>query len=358
MGNYKKIYDNWQKDPKTFWKEQSENIDWEKNPVKVLDDDNKPFYKWYSDGSLNTCFNAIDRHVINGRGEQDAILYDSPVTNTKKKITYSELKYQVSIFAGALKKLGVLKGDRVIIYMPMIPEALVAMLACSRLGAIHSVVFGGFASNELAVRIDDCKPKIIVSASCGHEPNRIVEYKPLLDNAIKIASHQVERCIIYQREALNVKLIPDQDIDWNEVVKDVSLTDPVEVQANDPLYILYTSGTTGKPKGVVRDNGGHAVSLKWSMKNIYNVEPGDVYWAASDIGWVVGHSYIVYAPLLHGCTTILFEGKPVGTPDAGTFWRIISEYKVKVLFTAPTALRAVKRAVSYTHLTLPTIRSV
>ena len=343
MGNYKKIYDNWQKDPKTFWKEQSENIDWKKNPGKILDDDNKPFYKWYPDGSLNTCFNAIDRHVINGRGEQDAILYDSPVTNTKKKITYSELKYQVSIFAGALKKLGVLKGDRVIIYMPMIPEALVAMLACSRLGAIHSVVFGGFASNELAVRIDDCKPKIIVSASCGHEPNRIVEYKPLLDNAIKIASHQVERCIIYQREALNVELIPGQDIDWNEVVKDVSLTDPVEVQANDPLYILYTSGTTGKPKGVVRDNGGHAVSLKWSMKNIYNVEPGDVYWAASDIGWVVGHSYIVYAPLLHGCTTILFEGKPVGTPDAGTFWRIISEYKVKVLFTAPTALRAVKR---------------
>ena len=343
MGNYKKIYDNWQKDPKTFWKEHSENIDWEKIPGKILDDDNKPFYKWYPDGSLNTCFNAIDRHVINGRGEQDAILYDSPVTNTKKKITYSELKYQVSIFAGALKKLGVLKGDRVIIYMPMIPEALVAMLACSRLGAIHSVVFGGFASNELAVRIDDCKPKIIVSASCGHEPNRIVEYKPLLDNAIKIASHQVERCIIYQREALNVELIPDQDIDWNEAVKDVSLTDPVEVQANDPLYILYTSGTTGKPKGVVRDNGGHAVSLKWSMKNIYNVEPGDVYWAASDIGWVVGHSYIVYAPLLHGCTTILFEGKPVGTPDAGTFWRIISEYKVKVLFTAPTALRAVKR---------------
>ncbi len=343
MGNYKKIYDNWQKNPKTFWKEQSENIDWEKNPGKILDDDNKPFYKWYPDGSLNTCFNAIDRHVINGRGEQDAILYDSPVTNTKKKITYSELKYQVSIFAGALKKLGVLKGDRVIIYMPMIPEALVAMLACSRLGAIHSVVFGGFASNELAVRIDDCKPKIIVSASCGHEPNRIVEYKPLLDNAIKIASHQVERCIIYQREALNVELIPGQDIDWNEVVKDVSLADPVEVQANDPLYILYTSGTTGKPKGVVRDNGGHAVSLKWSMKNIYNVEPGDVYWAASDIGWVVGHSYIVYAPLLHGCTTILFEGKPVGTPDSGTFWRIISEYKVKVLFTAPTALRAVKR---------------
>ena len=343
MGNYKKIYDNWQKDPKTFWKEQSENIDWEKNPGKILDDNNKPFYKWYPDGSLNTCFNAIDRHVLNGRGEQVAILYDSPVTNTKKKITYSELKYQVSIFAGALKKLGVLKGDRVIIYMPMIPEALVAMLACSRLGAIHSVVFGGFASNELAVRIDDCKPKIIVSASCGHEPNRIVEYKPLLDNAIKIASHRVERCIIYQREALNVELIPGQDIDWNEVVKDVSLTDPVEVKANDPLYILYTSGTTGKPKGVVRDNGGHAVSLKWSMKNIYNVEPGDVYWAASDIGWVVGHSYIVYAPLLHGCTTILFEGKPVGTPDAGTFWRIISEYKVKVLFTAPTALRAVKR---------------
>ena len=239
MGNYKKIYDNWQKDPKKFWKEQSQNIHWEKNPEEILNDDNKPFYKWYTDGSLNTCFNAIDRHVINGRGEQDAILYDSPVTNTKKKITYSELKYQVSIFAGALKKLGVLKGDRVIIYMPMIPEALVAMLACSRLGAIHSVVFGGFASNELAVRIDDCKPKIIVSASCGHEPNRIVEYKPLLDNAVKIASHQVEKCIIYQREALNVKLIPGQDIDWNEVVKDVSLTDPVEVSKRPFVYFIY-----------------------------------------------------------------------------------------------------------------------
>ena len=343
MGYYRDIYKSWKNDHLKFWGEQAKAIAWEKKPKKILDDSNSPFYKWFPDGTLNTCYNAIDRHVLSGRGEQDAIIYDSPVTNTKKRITYSQLQYQVSQFAGALIKLGVIKGDRVIIYMPMIPEALVAMLACARIGAVHSVVFGGFASNELAVRIDDCKPKVIVSASCGHEPNRIIEYKPLLDKAIEIAKHQVKKCIIFQRDSLKAQLKPSQDLDWSELIKDAFLAKPIEVDANDPLYILYTSGTTGKPKGVVRDNGGHAVSLKWSMNNIYDVQPGDVYWAASDIGWVVGHSYIVYAPLFHGCTTILFEGKPIGTPNAGTFWRIISEYKVKVLFTAPTALRAVKR---------------
>ena len=343
MGYYRDIYKSWKNDHLKFWGKQAKAIAWGNKPKKILDDSNSPFYKWFPDGTLNTCYNAIDRHVLSGRGEQDAIIYDSPVTNTKKRITYSQLQYQVSQFAGALIKLGVIKGDRVIIYMPMIPEALVAMLACARIGAVHSVVFGGFASNELAVRIDDCKPKVIVSASCGHEPNRIIEYKPLLDKAIEIAKHQVKKCIIFQRDSLKAQLKPSQDLDWSEFIKDAFSAKPIEVDANDPLYILYTSGTTGKPKGVVRDNGGHAVSLKWSMNNIYDVQPGDVYWAASDIGWVVGHSYIVYAPLFHGCTTILFEGKPIGTPNAGTFWRIISEYKVKVLFTAPTALRAVKR---------------
>ncbi|MDC1281007.1 propionyl-CoA synthetase [bacterium] len=343
MAYYKDIYESWKKNPLQFWDQQSNDIDWIIKPKKILDDENVPFYKWFPDGVLNTCFNAIDRHVIDGRGEQDAIIYDSPITNVKQKISYSQLLFRVSQFSGALRKQGVEKSDRVIIYMPMIPEAVIAMLACARIGAVHSVVFGGFASNELAVRIDDCKPKVIVSASCGHEPNKIIEYKPLLSKALELAKHQVSKCIIFQRNSLKVDLDPNLDIDWNEAIADVDLASPVEVQANDPLYILYTSGTTGEPKGVVRDNGGHAVSLKWSMKNIYNVDPGDVYWAASDIGWVVGHSYIVYGPLFHGCTTILFEGKPIGTPDAGTFWRIISEYNVKVLFTAPTALRAVKR---------------
>ena len=343
MAYYKDIYESWEKNPLQFWDQQSNDIDWIRKPKRILDDENIPFYKWFPDGVLNTCFNAIDRHVIDGRGEQDAIIYDSPITNVKQKISYSQLLFRVSQFSGALRKQGVEKSDRVIIYMPMIPEAVIAMLACARIGAVHSVVFGGFASNELAVRIDDCKPKVIVSASCGHEPNKIIEYKPLLSKALELAKHQVSKCIIFQRNSLKVDLDPNLDIDWNEAIVDVDLVSPVEVQANDPLYILYTSGTTGEPKGVVRDNGGHAVSLKWSMKNIYNVDPGDVYWAASDIGWVVGHSYIVYGPLFHGCTTILFEGKPIGTPDAGTFWRIISEYNVKVLFTAPTALRAVKR---------------
>ena len=343
MAHYKDIYESWKKNPLQFWDQLSNDIDWIRKPNKILDDENIPFYKWFPDGVLNTCFNAIDRHVIDGRGEQDAIIYDSPITNVKQKISYSQLLFRVSQFSGALRKQGVEKSDRVIIYMPMIPEAVIAMLACARIGAVHSVVFGGFASNELAVRIDDCKPKVIVSASCGHEPNKIIEYKPLLSKALELAKHQVSKCIIFQRNSLKTDLDPNLDIDWNEAILDVDLASPIEVQANDPLYILYTSGTTGEPKGVVRDNGGHAVSLKWSMKNIYNVCPGDVYWAASDIGWVVGHSYIVYGPLFHGCTTLLFEGKPIGTPDSGTFWRIISEYKVKVLFTAPTALRAVKR---------------
>ena len=343
MGSYKKIYQCWKEDQLKFWKKQSEGIDWEKKPIKVLDDSNQPFYKWFPDGRLNTCYNAIDRHVLSGRGNQTAIIYDSPVTNVKKQISYNQLQRQIIQFSGALKKLGISKGDRVIIYMPMIPEAVIAMLACARIGAIHSVVFGGFASSELATRIDDCQPKLIVSASCGHEADKIIKYKPLLDKAVELAKHKVEQCIIYQRESYQASLITGQDIDWNEAIKNVSSPDPVAVEANHPLYILYTSGTTGKPKGVVRDNGGHAVSLNWSMKNIYDVETGDVYWAASDIGWVVGHSYIVYAPLISGCTSVLFEGKPIGTPDAGTFWRIISEYEVKVLFTAPTALRAVKR---------------
>ena len=343
MGSYKKIYQCWKEDQLKFWKKQSEGIDWEKKPIKILDDLNQPFYKWFPDGRLNTCYNAIDRHVLSGRGNQTAIIYDSPVTNVKKQISYNQLQRQIIQFSGALKKLGISKGDRVIIYMPMIPEAVIAMLACARIGAIHSVVFGGFASTELATRIDDCQPKLIVSASCGHEADKIIKYKPLLDKAVELAKHKVEQCIIYQRESYQASLITGQDIDWNEAIKNVSSPDPVAVEANHPLYILYTSGTTGKPKGVVRDNGGHAVSLNWSMKNIYDVETGDVYWAASDIGWVVGHSYIVYAPLISGCTSVLFEGKPIGTPDAGTFWRIISEYEVKVLFTAPTALRAVKR---------------
>lgn len=343
MGSYKKIYQSWKEDQLKFWQIQSEGIDWEKKPQKILDDSNLPFYKWFPDGRLNTCYNAIDRHVLSGKGNQTAIIYDSPVTNIKKKISYKQLQGQIIQFSGALKKLGVSKGDRVIIYMPMIPEAIIAMLACARIGAIHSVVFGGFASTELATRIDDCQPKLIVSASCGHEVNKIIKYKPLLDKAVELAKHKVEKCIIFQRESHQAPLNTGQDIDWNEAIKNVPSPEPLPVEANHPLYILYTSGTTGKPKGVVRDNGGHAVSLNWSMKNIYDVEPGDVYWAASDIGWVVGHSYIVYAPLIYGCTSVLFEGKPIGTPDAGTFWRIISEYKVSVLFTAPTALRAVKR---------------
>ncbi|MGO9144821.1 MAG: propionyl-CoA synthetase [Desulfomonilia bacterium] len=326
-----------------FWSEAAKNIQWEKKWDKVLDDSKKPFYRWFAGGRLNTCYNAIDYHVENGRGDQVAIIYDSPVTGTVRKITYKEFLHEVSLNAGMLKNLGVTKGDRVIIYMPMIPETMFAMLACARIGAVHSVVFGGFAANELAVRIEDAKPKVMLSSSCGIEPKGAIPYKPLLDKAIELSSHKPEKCVIHQRPQVKAELIAGRDIDWNDALKGASPVGCVTVEATDPLYILYTSGTTGKPKGVMRDNGGHAVALKWSMENIYNVKPGDVYWAASDVGWVVGHSYIVYAPLFYGCTTILYEGKPVGTPDPGAFWRVISQHNVKVLFTAPTAFRAIKK---------------
>lgn len=343
MSKYLKAYQRSLNDPEAYWKDVAEDIDWDKPFTQVLDSEKAPFYKWYPDGKLNTCFNAIDRHVENGRADQTAIIYDSPVTDTIKKITYKELRDLTANFAGVLTEQGVSKGDTVIIYMPMVPEALVAMLACARIGAIHSVVFGGFASKELTARIDDAQPKIIVSASCGIEVNRIIEYKPLLDAAIAASSHKPKACIILQRPQCKADLIEGRDLDWEKASRIAKPEDCVSLNATDPLYILYTSGTTGKPKGVLRDNGGHAVALKWTMKNIYNVEPGDVYWSASDIGWIVGHSYIVYAPLLHGCTTVLYEGKPVGTPDSGAFWRVIEQHKVKVLFTAPTAFRAIKR---------------
>ncbi len=343
MGNYKEIYEESINNPKKFWGNAAKLIQWYKEPDSILDDSNPPFYRWYSGGEMNTCYNALDFHVENGRADQTAMIYDSPVTDTIKKYTYKELRDLVADFAGVLKAQGVKKGDRVIIYMPMIPEAAIAMLATARIGAVHSVVFGGFASNELAIRIDDAKPKAIVSASCGIEGKKVIDYKPLLDSAIDIASHKPDHCIIYQREQVTSSMIEGRDIDWKDAVASADPADCVPVKATDPLYILYTSGTTGMPKGVVRDNGGHAVALKWSLENVYDIEPGDVWWAASDVGWVVGHSYIVYAPLLHGCTTIFYEGKPVGTPDPGAFWRIISEHGVKALFTAPTAFRAIKK---------------
>ena len=330
-------------DPVGFWGEAAECCHWYKKWDKVLDDSNKPFYRWFTGGEINTCYNALDVHIEQGRGNRIALIYDSPVTNTIKKYTYTELRDEVARFAGALADLGVTKGDRVILYMPMIPEAVIAMLGCARIGAIHSVVFGGFAANELATRINDAKPKVIVSASCGIEVKNIIRYKPLLDGAIELATSKPDHCIIYQRPMEKATMIPGRDLDWNDVVAKAKPHECVPVAATDPLYILYTSGTTAQPKGVVRDNGGHAVALKWTMKNIYNVEAGDVYWAASDVGWVVGHSYIVYGPLFRGCTTILYEGKPVDTPDAGAFWRVISQHNVRSLFTAPTAFRAIKR---------------
>ena len=340
---YQEVYARSIFEPATFWGKAGESIEWIRKWDKVLDDTNKPFYRWFAGGELNTCYNALDYHVVNGRKDQTAIIYDSPVTDTVRKISYGQLLESVSLFAGALSGIGVKKGDTVIIYMPMIPEALTAVLACARIGAVHSVVFGGFAPNELAIRIDDAKPKVIVSASCGIEGKKTLAYKPLLDEAINIASHKPEKCIIYQRPQVKADLIPGRDIDWDNFVKGAKPASCVPVAATDPLYILYTSGTTGKPKGVMRDNGGHAVALKWSMKHIYDVNPGDVFWAASDVGWVVGHSYIIYAPLLYGCTTIVYEGKPVGTPDPGAFWRVISQHNVSVLFTAPTAFRAIKK---------------
>jgi propionyl-CoA synthetase len=344
MGDaYQKIYEESIRDPEGFWGRAAQEIHWYTPYQKVLDDSRKPFYRWFTGGQLNTCYNALDYHVLSGRGKQFAIIYDSPVTNQIKTITYQELLDHVSRFSGLLRSFSVEKGDRVIIYMPMIPEALVAMLACARIGAIHSVVFGGFAPNELAIRIDDAKPKLVVSASCGIEGKKLIPYKPLLDRAIEIATHKPEKCILYQRDQFKGTLIQGRDFDWEKEMAHAPTVDCVSVSSTDPLYILYTSGTTGKPKGVVRDNGGHAVALKWTMKYLYGVEPGEVFWAASDVGWVVGHSYIVYGPLLYGCTTVVYEGKPVGTPDAGAFWRVISEHKVSVLFTAPTAIRAIKR---------------
>ena len=344
MTGYSDLYAAAQADIQAFWMEAAKAIEWHKAPTKALDSSKPPFHRWYPDGEMNTCHNAVDRHVAAGRGGQNAIIYDSPITGNASTMTYAELQDATARFAGMLQKLGVKTGDRVIIYMPMIPEAVVAMLGCARLGAVHSVVFGGFAAAELAKRIDDATPTVIVSASCGHEPNRIVSYKPLLDEAIELSAHKPSSCVIFQREALQADLVAGRDLEWHAAHEGAEAVAPVPVKATDPLYILYTSGTTGQPKGVIRDNGGHAVALQWTMPNIYDTHPGDVYWAASDIGWVVGHSYIVYAPLIAGCTTVLFEGKPIGTPDAGVFWRVIAEHGVKVLFTAPTAFRAIKRA--------------
>ena len=326
-----------------IWEDAAKSVHWYVEPGRVIDTDRAPFNRWFPDGTTNACYNALDLHVAQGHEDRVALIYDSPVTESKRSISYGELLQTVSRFAGALTQLGVCKGDRVIIYMPMIPETIVSMLACARIGAVHCVVFGGFASKELAVRIDDAAPKLIISASCGIEPSRKVPYKPLLDEAIELARHKPEHCIVLQRPMLNADLISPRDLDWDDVISDAEPVDCVEVESNHPLYILYTSGTTGQPKGVVRDTGGYIVALKWSMSNIYDVKPGDVYWAASDVGWVVGHSYIVYGPLFHGNTTLLYEGKPVGTPDPGSFWRVISEHNVKVMFTAPTALRAIKR---------------
>ncbi len=344
---YHETYARWQRDPEGFWGEAAREIDWIETPKKVFDKAAGVYGRWFSGGVVNTCFNAVDRHVNAGRGPQTAVIYDSPITNSKRTLTYDELLFEVKTLAAMLSDFGVGKGDRVILYMPMVPEALIGMLACARIGAIHSVVFGGFAAKELATRIDDAKPKLILSASCGIEPGRIVKYKPLLDAAIDLAKHKPPHVLILQRPQETCALTPGRDHDWaatrEKAIAAKKSADCLPVLATDPLYILYTSGTTGIPKGVVRDNGGHLVALKWSMKNLYGIEPGEVWWSASDVGWVVGHSYIVYAPLFHGCTTIVYEGKPVGTPDAGAFWRVISEHKAVAMFTAPTAFRAIKK---------------
>ncbi len=343
MGAYEEVYRKSIEEPEAFWAEAAAGIDWYRQWDTVLDRTNPPFYRWFSGGELNTCHNAVDRHVEAGRGDQAAIIHDSPVTGTIRTITYRELRDQVALFAGALRGRGVGKGDTVIIYMPMIPEALVAMLACARLGAIHSVVFGGFAASELAIRIDHARPKAMIIASGAIEGRKTLAYKPLVDSAILQSDHKPETCIIFQRDFLEAEPSEPRDVTWQDIINGAEPADCVPVLATDPLYILYTSGTTGMPKGVMRDNGGHAVAIHWTMKNIYNVEPGEVYWAASDVGWVVGHSYIVYGPLLKGCTTVVYEGKPIGTPDAGAFWRVIEQHGVTTLFTAPTAFRAIKK---------------
>lgn len=343
MTNFDAVFSRSVDKPEEFWAEAAKGLDWYKECDKVLDSSNPPFYRWFPGGKMNTCYNAIDRHVKNGRGSQVAIIYDSPVTNTIKKITYKELLEKVSVFAGGLQSLGLKKGDTAIIYMPMIPEAAIAMLACARIGAIHSVVFGGFAANELAVRIDHAEPKLIITASGAVEGKKVLAYKPLVDKAIELSAHKPGKCVLFQRNIVKAEMKAGFDVDWNELVAASKPADCVQLDATDPLYILYTSGTTGMPKGVLRDNGGHAVALHWSMKAIYNIDAGDVWWSASDVGWVVGHSYIVYGPLIKGATTVFYEGKPVGTPDAGAFWRVISEHGVKSLFTAPTAFRAIKK---------------
>ena len=341
--SYAKEYQRAFENPTAFWAEQAQHLDWEQPWDAVLDDRRAPFHRWFAGGRINTCHNALDRHVEAGRGDQDALIYDSPLSGSKRRYSYRALRDEVARVAGALKQLGVEKGDRVVIYMPMVPEAAMAMLACARIGAIHSVVFGGFAAPELAKRIDAAQPKLVMSASCGLEPGRLIAYKPLLDQALELSSHKVEHCLILQREQCHADLIAGRDVDWSEAVARAEPAACASLAATDPLYVLYTSGTTGKPKGVVRDNGGHAVAMHYSMRAVYRAAPGEVYWAASDVGWVVGHSYIVYAPLLMGCTTVLYEGKPVGTPDAGAFWRMIDEYRISTLFTAPTAFRAIKK---------------
>ena len=342
-GEYKQHYNEFKQDPAAFWLSQSKRLPWYKAPETAYTQDQQGLHHWYADGQLNSCFLALDQHVIAGHGNETALIYDSPVTNSKRSFSYLQLQQEVAKFAGVMQSLGVTKGDRVVIYMPMIPEAVIGMLACARIGAIHSVVFGGFAAHELAVRIDDAKPKLVLSASCGVEVNTVIEYKELLDNALEAASYKVEHCIIYQREQVTAPLTANRDINWADAMQTATPVEPVAVSGDHPLYILYTSGTTGTPKGVVRENGGHAVAMHYSMETVYGMKPGDVFWAASDIGWVVGHSYIVYAPLMYRCATILFEGKPVRTPDASAFWRVVEEYKVNALFSAPTAFRAIKK---------------
>jgi propionyl-CoA synthetase len=342
-GRFRELFESSLADPETFWADAARDVSWIRAPRRVLDDTNSPYYRWFPGAELNTCANALDRHVESGRADQPALIYDSPVTGTQRTYTYAQLLYETARFAGVLRGLGVCKGDRVVVYMPMIPEAVITMLACARIGAVHSVVFGGFAPHELATRIDDARPVVIVSASCGIEPSRTVQYKPMLDAALDAAQHAPRACVIVQRDRLRCKLTEDRDLDWHHLMATAQPVAPVAVAATDPLYVLYTSGTTGTPKGIVRDNGGHAVALLWSMRNIYDVRPGDVFWAASDVGWVVGHSYIVYGPLLLGATTLLYEGKPVGTPDPGAFWRVASEHRVKALLTAPTAIRAIRK---------------